>query len=177
MIKEEKGCVYFFKHKGLTPIKIGYSSHESPISRFDQFKTYAPYGAEIVGFIKTYNPSNLETELHNKYSSKRLKGEWFDISVLLVKKEIDYHTLKEDKKKESDFQLAWAKSIIIKEPNTKANIKDDLRVFIGTLSDLTSKEKIKIIVKKFPKESITVLSKSIGISRQTFYKHLNNITL
>ena len=49
--ENKKGCVYFFRHIGLTPVKIGFSTHESPIGRFEQFKTYAPYGSEIIGFI------------------------------------------------------------------------------------------------------------------------------
>ena len=40
---ENKGCVYFFRHIGLSPIKIGYSTHESPLDRFNQFKTYAEF--------------------------------------------------------------------------------------------------------------------------------------
>ena len=73
-IKMKKGCVYFFKHVGLSPIKIGYTENESPINRFETFKTYAPYGAEIVGFFRCNNPLKIEAELHFKYSHRRLKG-------------------------------------------------------------------------------------------------------
>jgi len=34
--KSEKGCVYFFRHIGLTPVKIGFSTNESPFDRFEQ---------------------------------------------------------------------------------------------------------------------------------------------
>ena len=51
-----KGCVYFFKHKGVSPIKIGYTNNVSPINRFENFKTYSPYGSEIGGFIETDKP-------------------------------------------------------------------------------------------------------------------------
>ena len=78
---EEKGCVYFLKHVGLSPIKIGFSTNESPYSRFEQFKTYAPYGAELIGFIRTHDAKGLETELHSKFSNLRLKGEWFELSI------------------------------------------------------------------------------------------------
>jgi len=80
MEQEQKGCVYFFRHIGLTPVKIGYSTHESPIKRFEQFKTYAPYGSELIGFIRTYDAKKLETILHERFSAHRLGGEWFEIS-------------------------------------------------------------------------------------------------
>ena len=70
-METKKGCVYFFKHIGLTPIKIGYSENESPFNRFTQFKTYAPYGSEILGFIIISDAKELETLLHKKYASKR----------------------------------------------------------------------------------------------------------
>lgn len=75
------GCVYFFKHEKLSPIKIGYTNKDTPKKRYESFKTYCPYNALIVGFIKTKNAKELEYFLHEKFKDKRLKGEWFDISV------------------------------------------------------------------------------------------------
>lgn len=97
MKENEKGCVYFFKHKGIRPIKIGYSSNPTPIDRFEQFKTYAPFGAEIIGFIETNEAKSLETSLHLKYKEKRLNGEWFNISIDDVKMEIKIHSYSEYK--------------------------------------------------------------------------------
>lgn len=94
MESSKKGYVYFFKHINLNPIKIGYTLNESPMNRFNQFKTYAPFGAEIVGFIETEKAKKLESDLHKKYSDKRMEGEWFDISVDCVKKEIETHQQK-----------------------------------------------------------------------------------
>ena len=108
---EKKGCVYFFRHVGLEPIKIGYSSNSSPINRFNQFKTYAPFGAEIIGFIQTSEPKDIETKLHQKYAHKRLDGEWFLINEDECKNEIDFYTSKEDIRKRNEFQIAWAKSL------------------------------------------------------------------
>lgn len=105
---KEKGCVYFFRHIGLTPIKIGYSESSSPIDRFTQFKTYAPYGSEIIGFIQTYDAKEIESQLHRKYSSKRLKGEWFEISEQECNYEIEFHSSVEDIKARNEFQIAWA---------------------------------------------------------------------
>ena len=109
--KIKKGCVYFFKHVGLNPIKIGYSDNESPFDRFKQFKTYAPFGAEIVGFVICEKPYEIEQYLHEKYIVNRLEGEWFDIEIELIKKEINNLTSKEQKDDFSDFMLKYAKVV------------------------------------------------------------------
>ena len=111
-IELEKGCVYFFRHIGLAPVKIGYSSSNSPIARFDQFKTYAPYGSEIIGFIQCIDAKTLETKLHRKYASLRLEGEWFDITEEQVNYEIDFHSSIEDVAERNEFQKAWALSLL-----------------------------------------------------------------
>lgn len=107
---EEKGCVYFFKHIGLTPIKIGFSNSESPLKRFEQFKTYAPYGSELIGFIITNEAKKLETLLHLKFSNKRLKGEWFELSMDEVKSNIDLYTGIEQANDMNDFIISYAKT-------------------------------------------------------------------
>ena len=122
----KRGCVYFFRHIGLTPVKIGYSENESPINRFNQFKTYAPYGSEILGFVIISNAKEIETLLHNKFASKRLSGEWFELSEDEVIKEIDFYTNVSDVKNRNDFQIAWAKEI----ENRKNNIKNAFNYFM-----------------------------------------------
>ena len=92
MKTKNKGCVYFFKHKNLSPIKIGYSSKNNPNERFDQFKTYAPFGGEIVGFIEIEFPLYYEQLIHSKFKSKRLNGEWFDITIAEVKDVISIYS-------------------------------------------------------------------------------------
>ena len=111
MVEKEKGCVYFFKHVGLSPIKIGFSTNESPLSRFEQFRTYAPFGAELVGFIRTYEPLELETILHAKYALKRLKGEWFDITNADVEREIELYSNISDIQEMNHFQIEWSKHL------------------------------------------------------------------
>lgn len=111
MVEKEKGCVYFFKHVGLSPIKIGFSTNESPLSRFEQFRTYAPFGAELVGFIRTYEPLELETILHAKYALKRLKGEWFDITNADVEREIELYSNISDIQEMNYFQIEWSKHL------------------------------------------------------------------
>jgi len=110
-IEKVKGCVYFFKHVGLSPVKIGFSTNESPFSRFNSFKTYAPFGSELIGFIRTEKPKELETILHQKFSSSRLNGEWFEISKDEVDKCIKFYSDMEDIQEMNNFQVAWAKKI------------------------------------------------------------------
>lgn len=77
---EGLGCVYFVKLNGLSPIKIGYSSYETPGDRLRAFETCSPYGVELVGFIQSNTAKVLERELHARFSAFRLNGEWFEIS-------------------------------------------------------------------------------------------------
>lgn len=108
---EGKGCVYFFKHVGSSPIKIGFSTKESPIERFESFKTYAPYGGEIVGFIRSFEAKALESELHVKLSASRLNGEWFDITIDKALNLIKYYTGTEDQEEVSLFNIEFAKKL------------------------------------------------------------------
>jgi tetratricopeptide (TPR) repeat protein len=92
----KKDFVYFFKHNDIDAIKIGKTSGDSVLDRFNAFRTYAPYGAEIIGFFETDNGHRDEKELHQLFKSHRLQGEFFNISLDIVKniiyeKNADYH--------------------------------------------------------------------------------------
>lgn len=69
--------VYLFRQIGTNYVKIGMTASTSCEERFNSFKTYSPNGGEIVGIIRTNNALNLERELHELYSHKRLNGEFF----------------------------------------------------------------------------------------------------
>ena len=163
-IEEEKGCVYFFKHIGLNPVKIGYSSNSTPLKRFEQFKTYAPFGAELLGFIRSIEAKELETNLHKKYSNKRLNGEWFDISLDEVEKEIEFNQDIQDSLLKSNFQLEWARTF------SKNEILSDLNKYVLSLSNLSNKEKIEKVYEKFPKSTAKEVAYSIGVSVRTIYR-------
>lgn len=175
MITKEKGCVYFIKHIGLEPIKIGYTKNTSPIDRFTQFKTYAPFGAELLGFIQSYSPRELESDLHNKYDFNRLEGEWFDITPTQVKKEILYYSNIDDIKDKNDFEIAWAKSKMkladLKELQLIEN-KELLNIFVSSNSQIPIKKLCHLISEKFPNETKNNISNTLGISRNTLYKYL-----
>ena len=126
---KKKGCVYFFRHVGLSPVKIGFSTNESPLSRFEQFQTYAPYGTELIGFFITEEAKQIETKLHQKYAAKRLKGEWFEISIEDVNYEINFYRVIEEVNQRQKFELSFAKNVDEKEMIFETNlfrfVKDD----------------------------------------------------
>lgn len=165
---KEKGCVYFFRHIGLNPIKIGFSTNESPIDRFNQFQTYAPYGSEIIGFIQTPEAKEIETKLHIKYASKRLSGEWFDITENDALSEIDFYSKVEDIRERNEFQQTWAKYLNDKKQFALEQIL--------TVGKKTKKERFLMLYEENKKLNFVKTSEILGVSRQTLYdwrKELN----
>lgn len=136
-MSDKNQCVYFFRHLNLSPVKIGFSSKENLMSRFEQFKKYAPFGAEIIGYIKTDNGMIFEKFLHTKYASKRLKGEWFDLTIEEVEKCIDIHSktnnVKEEKisnKGKKKFIDKYSKYITIKDSYFSGDAFDACNIFL-----------------------------------------------
>ena len=74
------GYVYVFKMIGTDYFKIGMTNKESVKSRLDSFKVYAPNGVEVVQVISSKTPLKLEKDLHLKFESKRMKGEFFKLT-------------------------------------------------------------------------------------------------
>ena len=87
--EKKQGCVYFFRHKGLSPVKVGYSTNKNPNKRFEQFSTYAPFGGEILAFESSSMAREIERSIHEKYADKRLNGEWFDLTSKEIEEEIE----------------------------------------------------------------------------------------
>ena len=79
--------VYFVKHKTMKPIKIGVTSNLT--KRLQALRVSCPYGLDLIGRILSPEPKELESKLHKRLKSKRLNGEWFDISISEVKDIID----------------------------------------------------------------------------------------
>ena len=86
------GYVYFIKHKGMSPIKIGMTNNSNLSKRLDQHSTSSPYGIKLIGKIKTPNAKKLETKIHLQLSHCRLNGEWFDITQSKARSIIDRFT-------------------------------------------------------------------------------------
>lgn len=163
--KKQKGCVYFFKHVGLTPIKIGCSTNESPIDRFTQFSTYAPFGAQIIGFISCGEPFLLEKNLHQKFANKRLMGEWFDLNETDISTIISFYSSLEDIKEKNDFEIQWAKNKNQKKLEIEAqfeslNVSDMKKKFYNFYKNNRHVKKIK-------------LAEIFKVSRQTIHLWIN----
>lgn len=167
----KKGCVYFFRHVGLTPVKIGFSLNESPIDRFNQFKTYAPYGSEILGFIIISNAKEIESLLHKKYANKRLNGEWFELTEKDVENEVNFYTNVSIIEERNEFQIAWASHI---------KKRNDLLNFNYNFLDKNSDKK-DIFFKMYQMNNNlnrTLTAEKLGVTRKTiclWIKELNNL--
>jgi ribonuclease HI len=164
----KKGCVYFFRHVGLTPVKIGYSENESPINRFNQFRTYAPYGSEILGFIIISDAKELETLLHRKYANKRLNGEWFDLTEQDVNNEIDFYTNVADIKDRNEFQIAWAKQI----ENKKNKIVEDIKTIKKPIRNI---DLFKELYKTNPYLNKAEMARKFEVSRKSIHDWIKKI--
>ncbi|WP_108867183.1 GIY-YIG nuclease family protein [Aquimarina aquimarini] len=97
-ILNTKGFVYFLKPENkLKPIKIGGTKNIK--QRVKQLQTSLPYDLEIIGYIETSDYIGLERKIHMKYNKKRIKREWFDLTIVEVQKIIsDYNTLIKNKR-------------------------------------------------------------------------------
>jgi len=135
----QKGCVYFIKLNGLSPIKIGYTTNESPQSRLKSFRTVAPYGATLVGYILSDNPCELERELHKKYKHARTQGEWFEITSEDVAIVCDKHICDKQRVEMSIIYDMYSRGLHKKPIERKKAAKgivvfpDRLKDFLGTL--------------------------------------------
>ena len=82
-IKPTGGYVYILKAG--TYFKIGVTTGTVE-GRVKELQTGSAKKIEIVHAIRTSDPYKLEKELHSKYSKKRKRGEWFDLSSYDVRK-------------------------------------------------------------------------------------------
>lgn len=127
---EKNGYVYFLKHNGLNPIKIGSTIGYSPMSRINSYSTYSPYGIELLGYIKTDNPLKLEKTIHYNFINNRINGEWFELSISTVSDFI-YNF---NKKNNNDYSLINNKEKTIKDfLNT---LKHNSKIYNSELFDL-----------------------------------------
>lgn len=126
-MKKYKGCVYFLRHIGLSPIKIGMSNSDDLSQRINAYKTASPYGIELLGTIPTNNAFQLEQELHKKFDVYRVNGEWFEISEEIVKSMILLHSNKE---------IIELRNKIEETLNSKTSVKKEANKIDYNLFDL-----------------------------------------
>lgn len=108
------GHVYFIKHKNFSPVKIGYTKDNDVMNRVNSFNTSSPFGIELLGSIKTYNPELIEKEIHNELKDLRLNGEWFDIdvdyvSVIIGRYPNDFYNIKRSISRDIPYSFDFEK--------------------------------------------------------------------
>lgn len=81
--RETKGFVYLLKADNGS-FKIGRT--KNPKSRSKAFSVTLPFDVEFICLIETPDMFTLETQLHERFASKRGNGEWFD----LLPDDVDY---------------------------------------------------------------------------------------
>ena len=77
------GYVYILKNGGRQEYKIGIS--DSIPKRGMQLSTLSPENLELIHSIKATSPKAVERFLHDKFNSKRIQGEWFNLSTSDIK--------------------------------------------------------------------------------------------
>lgn len=102
-----KQSVYVFKLIGTDYYKIGMTKNESVKDRLKTIKTYSPFEIEVTSVIKTKNAFALEKQLHEKFYSKRVNGEFFE----LTKGDIFYLKKLEDKNTKELKEFFWTEII------------------------------------------------------------------
>lgn len=71
------GYVYILKGNGL--YKIGLSTRK-PDARIAEYSPKLPFSTELVKVIESNNCHALEKELHRRFRSKHVRGEWYALT-------------------------------------------------------------------------------------------------
>lgn len=81
-IKEEsvKASVYLINIEGTNTYKIGFTKRH-PFKRVSNIQTNIPQKLQLLKWMPTNHGMKLEKALHNKFSDKQLKGEWFQLDA------------------------------------------------------------------------------------------------
>jgi hypothetical protein len=80
-ISQVVGSVYLFKHGKY--YKIGKSN--DTVRRGNELRIQLPENLDLIHEIKTDDPSGVEAYWHKRFDSKRMNGEWFDLSSSEIK--------------------------------------------------------------------------------------------
>lgn len=74
--KNTTGYVYLLKAGKFYKIGLTKTLDE----RIKQLSTIPPFDLELIHAIASYDMYTLETDLHEKFSAKRKRGEWFELT-------------------------------------------------------------------------------------------------
>jgi len=106
--------------------KIGISNN--PKSRMSAIKTSSPLGVNLIGYKSFKDDLKKEKELHRKYSSSRVSGEWFILSDKDLNEICEELCITYDHKKDEDDDFTMRK---LKKSLEELNSKNE---FIEKLS-------------------------------------------
>ena len=67
--------VYAIEHPG-GYVKLGHS--ECPESRLSQHQTGTPHELRLIGKVPVYDPAAVESSLHDVFSDRHVRGEWYE---------------------------------------------------------------------------------------------------
>lgn len=176
-----KGYVYVFKMIGTNFYKIGMTNSDSVKSRLDNFRVFAPNGVEVIQVISTKNTRVLEKELHVKFHSKRMKGEFFNLD----ENDLIYLECLQDEKVnelknffwtyifDNNFNIDSVKKLFINEYDNLSENKSKNEIVINYVNDylagneLTCTEVKKLI---FETLNIEINTKNLGSILKSNYK-------
>lgn len=138
----------------MSPIKIGMTNSSNLNSRVNDYKTSSPYGIELIGFIQTPTPSQMESKLHGLLKDVRLKGEWFDIDKFQANELINMYNPEIDERKKIKFNIPF-------NFDYKDYYVNELKMFKCFFDNLPFEKPVSFDVKKW----IILLKKYTDIPR------------
>ena len=141
------GCVYFIRHKGTNPIKIGHTSKNNPDDRIKEFEVGSPFGIELMGVILCKHSADMEHTIHDMFKDRNIKGEWYNIDkedVDDVVRIFSYDNISQLNVLRGiciTYQITPAKLIdIVKKYEKNTSVTDKAGCIIPSLSDLPNND-------------------------------------
>lgn len=92
-LNKKSGFVYLMRSKN-DKYKIGFS--KDPKKRLKSLQNDTPFELECLRVIQTDDMKGLERDMHEYYKSKRVAGEWFDLSQEDISYFMNYEVVSND---------------------------------------------------------------------------------
>jgi hypothetical protein len=87
------GYIYLVGSESIGMFKIGMTTR-FPTVRLAEFSPQLPFECKLLLYIETDNPLQLEAQLHQRFDTKRLRGEWFALDENEIETLLDIATWK-----------------------------------------------------------------------------------
>lgn len=141
-------------------IKIGYSESPIPDNRMKTMQTSSPYKLELIGYILTTRPVELERLIHQHFAEHRFNGEWFRLSRTDV---VGIITMS------NNGVIVSKKRLIEPSPNQVYDINQSsliINEFLESRKGYNTKYKIVELFMLYPDLKYTHVAECMGVSRQ-----------